>query len=110
MYSGEDGLTYSLYGLGANGVVSVTANVAPDDMAEQYNSFKNGDMEKAKEIHYKLLPLHEALFLQTNPIPVKAALSMMGLIEEDYRLPLVKMDARYREELKEVLKNLGKIF
>lgn len=110
LYSGEDALTYPLYALGAKGVISVTANVVPDLMARQYQFVRQGDFKAACELHFQLFNLHQHLFLETNPIPVKAALSMMGLIEEEFRLPLVPMNAKYREILKEDLKILGKVF
>lgn len=110
VYSGDDALTYPMYALGAHGVISVTANIVPDEMAAQFQAVQKKDFLKAREIHYQLLSLHEALFLETNPIPVKVALSLMGLIEEEYRLPLVRMGAKQREILKGVLKKLGKIF
>lgn len=108
--SGEDALTYAMYALGAKGSISVTCNVMPELCAAQWNAVQSGDFAKAKEIHYQLYELHKALFVETNPIPVKAALNLMGLIEEEYRLPLVKMTASNREELKKVLKTLDKIF
>lgn len=110
LYSGEDSLSFALYALGAKGVISVTANVAPAEMAAQYDAIKRGDFSAARDIHYKLFALHKALFLETNPIPVKAALSLMGLIEEEYRLPLTAISPQNRERLKDVLKGLNKVF
>lgn len=110
LYSGEDALNYPLYALGAHGAISVTCNVAPALCALQYRAVQNSDFEKAKKIHYDLYALHKALFLETNPIPVKAALSLMGKIEEEYRLPLVKMGAENRDALKNVLRAMQQIF
>lgn len=103
LYSGEDVLTFPLYALGAKGVISVTANVQPALMAGQYAAVKCGDYTRARAIHYELLDLHNTLFIETNPIPVKAALAMMGLIAEEYRLPLVPMNAKNRQKLQGVL-------
>lgn len=110
LYSGEDALTYSLYALGAKGAISVTCNVEPKRCSDQYLAIQENDYAKAKEIHYQLFDLHQAMFFETNPIPVKAALSMMGLIAEEYRLPMTKMSEGNRERLKKVLKDLKKIF
>jgi 4-hydroxy-tetrahydrodipicolinate synthase len=110
VYSGEDSLTFPLYALGAHGVISVTSNVAPKEMAEQYAAFQKGDLKTARDIHYKLFDLHKVLFVETNPIPVKAALHLMGFLEEEYRLPLVPMSPQNREKLKDVLQKTGKVF
>lgn len=108
--SGEDSLTYPLYALGACGVISVTANVVPKDCSRQYAAIKAGDFAQAREIHFRLFNLHKQLFIETNPIPVKAALGLMGLIEEEYRLPLVPMSSGHREKLKVILKEHGMVF
>jgi 4-hydroxy-tetrahydrodipicolinate synthase len=110
VYSGEDSLTYPMYALGARGAISVTANVAPAELSRQYEFARKGDFASAREIHYQLFALHKALFIETNPIPAKAALALMGMIEEEYRLPLVPMAPQNREKLKSVLKELGKVF
>ena len=101
--SGEDALTLEILKRGGKGAISVTANVAPKDCADQWKAFQSGKTAEALALHQKLLPLHDALFFETNPIPVKAALSMMGLITEEYRLPLVAMSESNRVRLKEVL-------
>lgn len=110
LLSGDDLLNYPLYVLGAKGAISVTCNVAPDLCANMYNAVVAGQHAQAKEIHYQLLELNRVLFIETNPIPVKAALNLMGLIEEEYRLPMVKMTPQNRETLKDVLKKMDKIF
>lgn len=110
LYSGEDSLTFPLYGIGAKGVISVTANLVPQLMAEQYDSVKKENWKRAKEIHYQLLELHDVLFVETNPIPIKAALNMMGLLAEEYRLPLVAMSAENREKVKQVLNKMKLVF
>ncbi len=101
--SGEDALTLDIYKLGGKGAISVTANVRPKECAEEWAAFVAGDFGTAEKIHAQLMPLHDAMFFETNPIPVKAALSMMGLIREEYRLPLVKMSAGNRKKLEEIL-------
>lgn len=107
--SGEDALNFPLLAIGARGFITVTANVAPADVAALYDTFAAGEFEKAKEMHYKLLPLNEALFIETNPIPVKAALSMMDKIKYEYRYPLCEMSPAHFEELKEALSSYGLI-
>lgn len=106
LYSGEDSLTLPLYALGAKGVISVTANVAPAEMAEQWKAVAKGDFNTVREIHYRLYPLHKVMFIETNPIPVKAALAMMGMIDEEYRLPLTPLSGANREKLRAVIKSL----
>lgn len=107
--SGEDAQTLDLYKMGARGAISVTANVVPEDCAKEWRAFKDGDVGEAGLLHEKLMPLHDAMFLETNPIPVKAALALMGLIEEEYRLPLVKMGDENRKKLMESLRAYGLI-
>lgn len=103
--SGDDFTTLPLLALGGHGAISVTANVAPKDSAEMYNAWVNGDIAKARELHYKLEPLNSAMFIETNPIPVKTALVMMGKIKEEFRLPLCEMSKTNKEKLKGVLKS-----
>ena len=107
--SGDDSTYFPLLALGGKGVISVAANVVPRKMAEIWRLTREGKWEEARSLHYKLFPLFQALFYETNPIPVKAALSMMGYIEEELRLPLVRMSEKNRERLKEVLQKLGLI-
>ncbi len=97
--SGEDNLAVPIIALGGHGVVSVASNEAPAMMSEMVRSALEGKMTEARELHYKLLGLMNVNFIETNPIPVKAALAMMGLIEEQYRLPLVPMAEANREKL-----------
>lgn len=104
--SGDDGITYPLMALGAKGVISVAANVIPKAMAEMCALMNKGEYKKALEIHYKYHELFKALFYETNPVPVKAALSMMGMIEEEYRLPMVKMGEDNKQKLKAVMQEL----
>lgn len=103
LLSGEDAINYPLLTIGGRGFITVTANVAPGDVAELYNSFMRGDLDRARELHYKLLPLNDAMFIETNPIPVKAALSLMGKVRGEFRLPLCPMTPGNFETLKTVL-------
>ncbi|MFB3112421.1 MAG: 4-hydroxy-tetrahydrodipicolinate synthase [Gemmatimonadales bacterium] len=97
--SGDDNLAVPIIALGGHGVVSVASNEAPAMMSKMVRSALEGKMTEARELHYKLLGLMNVNFIETNPIPVKAALAMMGLIEEQYRLPLVPMAEANREKL-----------
>lgn len=105
--SGDDPLTLPMMSLGGKGVITVTANVAPTDMADMVSAALKGDYEQARTLHYKLTPLFSALFLETNPIPVKAALAMMGKISEEVRLPLTPLADDFRPKLREVLQQAG---
>src|ERR1051326_7699901 len=98
--SGDDGLTLPFMSLGACGVVSVASNVIPRQIAQMVRAFTRGNMKAALKIHEKYYPLFKDLFIETNPLPVKAALAMMGQIEEEYRLPLAPMGAKNREMLR----------
>jgi 4-hydroxy-tetrahydrodipicolinate synthase len=93
--------------VGAQGVISVASNVAPREVATMVNTFAKGDVRRAQQLHHRLYPLFKDLFIETNPVPVKAALAMLGLIEEDYRLPLVRMSAANRATLKAAMKAAG---
>ena len=101
--SGDDALTLPMMALGAKGVITVTANVAPKDMAEMINHALAGNFAKARPFHFKLSPLFSALFYETNPIPVKEALGMMKKIHPDLRLPLTPMSTENRELLHQVI-------
>ncbi|MCS7338506.1 MAG: 4-hydroxy-tetrahydrodipicolinate synthase [Verrucomicrobiae bacterium] len=104
--SGDDSLTLPFMAVGAQGVISVASNVAPAEVARMVRAFANGDPASALKLHLKLYPLFKDLFIETNPIPVKAALAMMGLIEEEYRLPLVPMTPQNRQKLEATLRAL----
>lgn len=105
--SGDDSLTLPMMSVGATGVISVAANVAPAKVARLCRAFNEGNLQEARRIHFELLPLFKALFLETNPIPVKAALAGMGLIENNLRLPLTPMQPGKYAQLETVLKSLG---
>jgi 4-hydroxy-tetrahydrodipicolinate synthase len=107
--SGDDFFTLPLLLLGGKGVISVISNVAPADMASMVDAFAGSDIRKARQLHNKMVPLVDALFLETNPVPVKAALAMMGKISYDVRLPLYKMSDSNYEKLKSAMKNYGLI-
>ncbi|HEX7504665.1 MAG TPA: 4-hydroxy-tetrahydrodipicolinate synthase [Syntrophales bacterium] len=107
--SGDDWFTYPLMCLGGHGIISVIANIAPADVSALVDAFNAGDMKKAKEIHYKMTPMVASLFIEVNPVPVKAALNLMGKIDYEVRLPLAKMsDANY-EKLKKQMQAYGLI-
>jgi 4-hydroxy-tetrahydrodipicolinate synthase len=105
--SGDDSLTLPFMAVGADGVVSVASNVVPKEVSQMVELFADGNLRAALKIHARLFPLFRNLFIETNPVPVKAALAMQGLIEEEYRLPLVKMNARNRDVLKQTLETCG---
>ena len=107
--SGDDFFTFPLLSIGGRGVISVISNIVPADMAAMVDAFVAGDIKKAEKLHHKLVPLIDALFIETNPVPVKAALSMMGKISYDVRLPMYKMSDGNYEKLKAVMKNYGLI-
>jgi 4-hydroxy-tetrahydrodipicolinate synthase len=107
--SGDDSLTLPFMAVGAQGVISVASNVAPRDVSQMVKAFASGNVKKAIQLHQKLYPLFKDLFVETNPTPVKAALAMMGITEDESRLPLVPMTAKNREMLKATLKNCGVI-
>lgn len=108
VFSGEDYITFPLLALGGKGVISVVSNVAPKDMANMCNYALQGRWDEARGLHYKLLLLCNILFCETNPIPVKAALAMMGkIISDEVRLPLVPLSETNRNRLKNALKQYG---
>jgi len=107
--SGDDFTTFPLLALGGKGVISVTANVAPHEVSEMCRLWKEKKHEKARALHYKLEPLNYAMFIETNPIPVKTAVAMMGKIREEFRLPLCEMSETNREKLKKTMKGFGLI-
>lgn len=107
--SGDDSLTLPMMSVGARGVVSVVANVAPKETQALCDAFLKGDVKKAAALHLKLFPLVKSLFLETNPIPVKTALGMMGLCRPEPRLPLTPLSGAARPALKKALKDFGLI-
>ena len=105
--SGDDALSLPLLALGGQGVISTSSNVAPSEMVALLRAFESGDLASAQRAHYTLLPLFEALFCETNPIPVKAALALLGRCGPEIRLPLTPLSQAPREALQGVLKELG---
>jgi 4-hydroxy-tetrahydrodipicolinate synthase len=104
--SGDDFTTLPLLALGGKGVISVTANVAPKAVSQMCSWWMKGQQDKARALHFKLEPLNASMFIETNPIPVKTALAMMGKIREEFRLPLCEMAAANKEKLRNVLSDL----
>jgi len=107
--SGDDFTTLPILALGGKGAISVVSNIVPKDAADMMDAFNTGDLDRAKELHYKMWPIMEAAFFETNPIPSKAALSLMGKIEYELRLPLCRMSDQNYDKLKKVLSNYGLI-
>jgi 4-hydroxy-tetrahydrodipicolinate synthase len=105
--SGDDAYTFPLMALGGVGVVSVVSNQAPGLMTKLAHLMLEGRIDEARQLHFQLLPLMQANFIETNPIPVKAGLALMGMIEEVYRLPLVPMKPENRAKLEKVMAALG---
>lgn len=105
--SGDDNLTLPIVALGGMGVISVASNLIPKEMEELTKAAVAGKMKKARELHYRLLPLFQAIFLETNPIPIKAALAERGRIEEVYRLPMCPMSKPLRKVLMDAVKKLN---
>ena len=105
--SGDDSLTLPFMAVGAQGVISVASNVIPREVAAMVKAFATGDVKKAATLHAKFYPVFKDLFIETNPVPVKAALAMRGEMAEEYRLPLVPLAAANRAKLKATLKACG---
>lgn len=105
--SGDDSLTLPFMAVGAQGVISVASNIIPREVAQMVRAFAQGDVKKAAQLHAKYYPVYKDLFIETNPVPVKAALAMLGLIQEEYRLPLVPLAAANRAKLQATLKACG---
>ena len=105
--SGDDALTLPMMALGAKGVISVAANVVPKHMSMMVKNFMAGNLEESRKIHFNLFPLFKALFYETNPIPVKTALGMMGRISPELRLPLCEMKKENTGKLRGVLTDIG---
>jgi 4-hydroxy-tetrahydrodipicolinate synthase len=105
--SGDDALTLALIALGGEGLISVASNEAPKLMSELNDHALAGNWDEARALHYRLLPLMEANFIESSPGPVKAAMALMGLLEENLRLPLVPVQEKTRARMREVLNELG---
>lgn len=109
VYAGDDALTLPIMAVGGTGVISVVSNVAPKHNAATTSAMARGDGGSARKSHYEILPLMRALFLETNPIPVKAACSMMGFCRDELRMPLLPMSQGPREKLRRVMQDVGLI-
>ncbi|HUU00559.1 MAG TPA: 4-hydroxy-tetrahydrodipicolinate synthase [Myxococcota bacterium] len=107
IFSGDDFTFLPLLALGGRGCISVVSNVAPGRMAEMYSKFESGDLEGARKIHFDLLPLTEALFLESNPIPVKAAMAMLGECGPEIRPPLAPLSEKHNPRLRGAMQALG---
>src|SRR5215207_3923208 len=105
--SGDDAMTLAMLSLGADGLVSVASNEAPAEMSRMVEAALAGRWDEARELHYKLLPLMDVNFVETSPGPAKAAMAMMGLLEEELRLPLVPVQEKTRARVREVLVEVG---
>ncbi len=109
LLSGDDALTLPVLSVGGEGVISVVANIVPDKVVELINAWNNREIERARDVYFDLLPLVKAMFIETNPIPVKTAMGLMGMISPELRLPLCEMSKENLERLKRVLKSYGLI-
>lgn len=107
--SGDDSLTLPILSLGGVGVVSVVANILPKETHDLVSSYLRGDIERAKELHYKLFDLCKAMFIETNPLPIKTAMARLGMIEKEWRLPLEAMEKENEEKLERALSSYGLI-
>jgi len=107
LISGDDSLTLPVLSLGGIGIISVVANIVPKDVANLVSEFEKGNIKKAQELHFKLLPLIKAIFIETNPIPVKTAMGLMKMCEPDLRLPMCSMQPDNLEKLKKALRDYG---
>ncbi len=102
--SGDDNITLPLLVIGGSGVVSVIANIVPRETADLVHAALDGDWKRARDLHYRLFPLARAAFLETNPIPIKEAMAMAGMLEPEFRLPMCRMSDANREKLRAILK------
>ncbi len=107
VFSGDDAVTLPIISLGGVGIISVASNEIPRQMAEMTRAALGNDWQKARALHRRYLPLMQANFIESNPIPVKAVLAMMGRIEENYRLPLCPMKPENRAKLQKIVEQLG---
>jgi 4-hydroxy-tetrahydrodipicolinate synthase len=105
--SGDDNVTLPLLAIGGRGVISVIANIVPRETSEMVHAALEGDWKRARELHYKLFPLARAAFLETNPIPIKEMMAMVGMLEPEFRLPMCRMGDGNREKLRSILTTYG---
>jgi len=102
--SGDDNITLPLLAIGGSGVISVIANILPRETSDMVHAALDGDWKRARDLHYRLFPLARAAFLETNPIPIKEAMAMAGMIEPEFRLPMCRMSDANRAQLRAILK------
>ena len=107
LLSGDDALTLPVLSIGGIGIISVVSNIVPQDVAALVRAYQQDDMQRARGVHYKMMPLVKAMFLETNPIPVKTAMGMMGLCSDELRLPLCPMSEANHKKLHTALKEYG---
>jgi 4-hydroxy-tetrahydrodipicolinate synthase len=107
LMSGDDGITLPILAVGGKGIVSVVGNIVPKEMLAMIAAFEKGDLAEARKLHYKLFPLCKAMFIETNPTPVKEAMNMLGMEAGDVRLPLVGLLPENREKLRKALVDFG---
>jgi 4-hydroxy-tetrahydrodipicolinate synthase len=105
--SGDDNITLPLMAVGGHGVISVIANIVPRETADMVHAALDGDFKRARELHHRLFPLARAAFLETNPIPIKEAMAMAGMLEPEFRLPMCRMTDANRETLRGLLRQYG---
>jgi 4-hydroxy-tetrahydrodipicolinate synthase len=105
--SGDDNVTLPLMAIGGHGVISVIANIVPRETADMVHAALEGDIKRARELHYRLFPLARAAFLETNPIPIKEMMAMVGMLEPEFRLPMCRMSDTNRETLRGILRQYG---
>ncbi|MDC7126500.1 MAG: 4-hydroxy-tetrahydrodipicolinate synthase [Spirochaetales bacterium] len=105
--SGDDNLGLPLLSCGAKGIISVASNIIPAKMEELVRSANAGNFEKARELHYQLLPFFKSLFIETNPIPIKYGCALKGMMAESYRLPLCEMSSDNKKAFKEIMEKSG---
>lgn len=107
LLSGDDSLTLPILSVGGKGVISVLANIAPRDVAELCSSYLKGNLKRAQALHLKMFPLVKALFIETNPAPIKTAMEVLGLCSSELRLPMCALQPENRKKLIKELKNYG---
>ena len=105
--SGDDSLTLPMMAVGASGIISVASNIIPAEVSNMAKAALAGDFATALKIHRKYYPLYRDLFIESNPIPIKAAMADLGMISEEYRLPLCEMTATNRDKLRETMRRVG---
>ncbi len=105
--SGDDNLGLPIIACGGRGIISVASNIIPEEMEELVRSANAGNFEKAREMHYQLLPFFKALFIDTNPVPIKYGCFLKGMMKEVYRLPLCGMSDEYKKDFEEIMKKTG---